>query len=103
MDNMEKVTSERVGVIHRYHLNGPAKVCIEASDLAIDEFRLDTFEGEQFDFIENVISIVNDGREHTFETTRSIEAWKRGEANAGRKTIVIPNTHLKQIFTKPQS
>lgn len=99
---MVKLTSERVGIVHRYRLNGPTKVCIEASDDACFELNLDTFEGEQFDFIDNVIAITDDGKEHTFETTRSHAAWKRGEPNAGRGTFTIPNTHLKQIFITPQ-
>ena len=75
----------------------PIRITIEASLQAIIEYDLDTFEGEQFDHIDNVISITNDGRAHTIETTRSWEAFRRGVPNAGRGTWVIPNESLHKI------
>ena len=81
----------------RYNIDGPINVTIEASLDTIIEHDLDTLAGEQYDTINNVISIVDDGHAHTFETCRSIEAFRRGEPNAGRGSWVIPNSKLHKI------
>ena len=80
-----------------YNITGPTLVIIEASLEAIIEGNLNQFESEQYDTIENVISIEDDGTSHTFETCRSIEAWRRGEPNAGRFKLVIENKYLEKI------
>jgi hypothetical protein len=80
-----------------YNITGPTRVIVEASLDAVLEGNLDTMEGEQYDTIENVISIEDDGRAHTFETCRSIEAYRRGEPNAGRFKLVIENKYLEKI------
>ena len=80
-----------------YKLDGPTRVTIEASLDTIIEHDLNTLEGEQYDVINDVISIVDDGQAHTFTTCRSVEAWKRGEPNAGRGTWVIPNSKLHKV------
>lgn len=88
--------------MQQYNLSGPTRVTIEASLQVIIEHDLNTWEGEQYDHIDNVISIVDDGKAHTFVTCRSIEAWKRGVPNAGRGTWVIPNESLHKV-TLPDS
>ena len=78
----------------------PISVCIEASQEGIWEHDLDTWENEQFDWIRNCISIESDGGHTRFETTRSIEALKAGEPNAGRKVLTIENRLLERIIKK---
>jgi len=79
-------------------VNGPKDVCIEASMDAIYEGDLKMLEGEQYDWIRNVISITVDRDTVTFETCRSIEAWKRGEPNAGRGTYTLERRLLQCIM-----
>ena len=76
----------------------PINVCIEASFDAISEQNLDTWEGEQYDWVKNCISIERDRDSTTFTTCRSIEAWQRGEPNAGRYTLVIENRWLEKVI-----
>ena len=80
----------------------PISVCVEASLEACMEHDLDCFEGEQFDWIRNCISIESDGNHTRFETTRSIEALKAGEPNAGRKVLTIENRLLERIVPKKE-
>jgi hypothetical protein len=79
-------------------VGSPVDVCIEASLDAIIEGDLNTFEGEQYDTLRNVISIIVDNDGVTFETCRSIEAWKRGEPNAGRGTLTIDKRLLQCVY-----
>lgn len=77
----------------------PTRVCIEASLEAIMAGNLDTFEGEQFDYIEGCISMeVNalDG-EVIFTSVRTHKAWQLGVPNAGRGTWVIPRPLLEAV------
>ena len=76
----------------------PANICIEASWNAILEGDLDTWEGEQYDWIKNCIAIERDADRTTFTTCRSIEAWKAGEPNAGRYVLTIENRLLERII-----
>ena len=76
----------------------PINVCIEASWEAIREQDLDTFEGEQFDWVKNCISIERDHEGTTFTTCRSIEAWRAGEPNAGRYVLTIENKWLEKVI-----
>ena len=76
----------------------PTTVTIEASWEIIHELDLDTFEGQQYDKIENVIRIDDIDGEVEFETTRSIEAYHRGEPNAGRATHLLKRSQLERIL-----
>jgi len=79
----------------------PINVTIEASEDAIWEGNLDTWEGEQYDTIEACISIVRLDDVTRFETVRTHKAWMRGEPNAGRMTLDIPNNFLANIYGMP--
>ena len=76
----------------------PINVCIEASLDAINEANLDTFEGEQFDWVRNCIAIDRDADNTVFTTVRSWEAWMAGEPNAGRYVLTLPNKMLERII-----
>ncbi|HWI67622.1 MAG TPA: hypothetical protein VNS88_04520 [Nitrospiraceae bacterium] len=81
-----------------YNINGPTRVVIEASMDAVYEHDLNLLDNEQYDSINNVIAIEDDGKETRFTTCRSHEAWLRGEPNAGRGVLVIPNKYLERVF-----
>ena len=76
----------------------PTTVCIEASEEAIMEHNLDTWENEHYDWVKNCISIEREDKHTTFETTRSIEAFRAGEPNAGRFVLTIENRLLERII-----
>jgi hypothetical protein len=79
--------------------NGPTtNVTIEASWDVCHDLDLDTWEGQQYDTLRNVISIEQEGNEITFETTRSIEAWRAGEPNAGRGRWTFSTDQLERII-----
>lgn len=78
----------------------PTTIVIEASLEVIHKLDLDTWAGEQYDRIHNVISIEDDGNDVTFETTRSIEAYKRNEPNAGRGLWRFPHTALERVMER---
>jgi len=76
----------------------PTTLTLEASIDVIAEQGLDTFAGEQFDRLENVIRVDVDRESVTFETTRSHAAWKRGESNAGRGVWTFPRSSLEAVW-----
>lgn len=76
----------------------PIDVCIEASWWAINENDLDTWNGEQYDWIKNCITVERDSNNTMFTTTRGIEAWKAGVPNAGRGTLVIENKYIERVI-----
>lgn len=76
----------------------PRPIILEASYNAIMDADLDTFEGEQFDTIRNVISVHISGGDYVIETVRSIEALKRGEPNAGRMTMTMAAQNVERII-----
>jgi hypothetical protein len=79
--------------------SGPATtVTIEASWDVIHELDLDTWEGQQYDRFKNCISVNDDGSAISFETTRSIEAWKAGEPDAGRGVWTLDHDRLERIL-----
>lgn len=73
-------------------------VMIEASNKVIRELDLDTWSGEHYDRIENVLSVTFEDDGVHIETTRSHAAWKRGEPNAGRGVRVIPNDAIEAVY-----
>jgi len=73
-------------------------VVVEASWEYCVKFDLDTWEGQQYDRIHNVISIIDDGENVIMESTRSWEAWKAGEPNAGRGTWTFPHDMLERAL-----
>lgn len=77
----------------------PTTVCVEASWEACREHDVD-WEDERYDWIRNCISVEREGDSTTFETTRSVEALKAGEPNAGRKVLTIENRLLERIIIK---
>jgi len=76
----------------------PTNVAVEASWDTCNRLDLDTLNGEQYDHFRNVISIVDNGEGISFETTRSWEAWKAGEPNAGRGRWTIPHAALERVL-----
>ena len=76
------------GGIHHEH---------QAADVVFEQ-HLDTFAGEQFDRLENVIRVDVDRESVRFETTRSHAAWKRGETNAGRGVWTFPRSSLEAVW-----
>ena len=77
----------------------PTRVCIEASLDVIMKCNLDTFEGEQFDYIDACISMDVDPMENTvtFTSVRTIDAWRMGVPNAGRGTWVLQRDQLEAV------
>ena len=76
----------------------PTTLTLEASADVVFEQHLDTFAGEQYDRLENVIRVDVDRESVTFETTRSHAAWKRGETNAGRGVWTFPRSSLEAVW-----
>lgn len=74
-------------------------VTVEASMKTIGALGLDTFEGEQYDRIRNVLSVAFQLDGVHIETTRSTEAWQRGEPNAGRGTYVFPHDTIEAVYS----
>lgn len=74
-------------------------VVVEASRETILKLDLDTWANEQFDRINNVLSVSYKRDGVHIETTRSIEAWKRGEPNAGRGTHIFPYDTIEAVYT----
>ena len=81
----------------------PTNVVIEASFEVICEQNLNTLDGEQYDHINNVISVNDDGENITFTTVRSIEAFKRGEPNAGRAVWTFAHGMIDCIMIDGQA
>lgn len=80
---------------HRF--TEPTRVAVEATlDVALD-LGLDTFEGEQFDYVDAVVAIDVTRDEITIETVRTLDGWKRGKPNAGRGTLTIPRAKVAAI------
>lgn len=75
----------------------PVTVIVEASPDVIHEQSLNEFAGEHYDRIHNVISIDDDGRKVTITTSRSLDALKRGEPNAGRGVWAFEHSMLERI------
>ena len=92
------MTLTRIPIVS-HTFDTPQRVCIEASLDTIIEQDLDTFDGEQYDYIDAVIAIdVSYATGVTFTTVRTHDAWKRGLPNAGRGTFVIPRAALEAIY-----
>lgn len=86
--------------IRNHGFGGPTRIAVEASLDVVLKFGLDTITGEQFDHIDGVISIemIERGTVVRISTVRTIEAWKRGEPNAGRATYDFPRETLAEIW-----
>jgi hypothetical protein len=89
---------ERTGYLRRINIDSPTTVTIEASDKVILENDLNVWESEQFDRIINVISIEVDDSNITFESCRTLWAWRAGYANAGRGTLTLPRECVQCIY-----
>jgi hypothetical protein len=76
----------------------PTVITVEASWETCRDMDLDTFAGEQYDTIPSAISVMDDGSNIVIETVRTIEAWKRGEENAGRGKWTFPKQDLKRVL-----
>lgn len=76
----------------------PTTLTLEASIDVIADQGLDTWAGEHFDRLENVIRVDVDRDAVRLETTRSLEAFRRGEVNAGRGVREIPRAALEAIW-----
>jgi hypothetical protein len=76
----------------------PTTLTLEASSDVIFEQHLDTWAGEHYDRLENVIRVDVERDVVRFTTTRSHAAWKRGECNAGRGTFAFPHEALEAIW-----
>lgn len=68
-------------------------VIVEASEAAIVEFNLDTFEGDQYDIIYDVIAIDETVDAITFTTCRTLK-------RPSRPVFVIPRKYIKGYTTK---
>lgn len=68
----------------------PQRITVEASDLAICELDLDTCEGEQYDYIDDVIAVELEAQDIVITTCRTI---KRPD----RPVYRIPSKYLKKI------
>ena len=85
--------------MNRTIYSGPnTTVTIEASWEVIRELDLDSWSGEQYDRFHNCISVEDDGESIIFETTRSIEAFHRGEPNAGRGRWYLDHDRLERVM-----
>lgn len=93
-----------MGTMDTIYTGQPTTVTVEASWEAIHKFDLDQWENEHLDHVENVIS-VRRGMDNNIviETVRSIEALKRGEANAGRMTMTIPAIMVEAIHVNDRA
>lgn len=76
--------------------SGPTPVCIEASLDAIIEHDLG-FDGEQYDWIKDVLSIEVEGTNIIFRTCWTLAGWKEGR---GRSTITIPLNKIEAVYTQ---
>jgi hypothetical protein len=76
----------------------PLTVTVEASSAACVEYDLSVTEGEHYDTVENVVAVHVETAAVEFETARSINAWLRGEPNAGRGTYRIPRAMLEAMY-----
>lgn len=93
----------RIG-IRTHNFRTPTRIAVEASWDVIRKFDLDTHTGEHFDHIDAVISIEvipdHDPKREVIRisTVRTIEAWRRGEPNAGRATYDFTRDMLADIW-----
>jgi uncharacterized protein YgiM (DUF1202 family) len=88
-------------MMHTIYTGEPVTVTIEASADMIAELELDTAAGDHYDHIGSVISIEQDSKgEVTITSTRSVEAWRKGEPNAGRGVWVFDRSMLERIYLK---
>lgn len=76
----------------------PIDVTLEASIDFIHDHDLDEFEGEHYDTLRAVAGITVERGIVEFRTVRTIEAWKRGELNAGRQVYRIPRNLIEAIY-----
>jgi hypothetical protein len=77
----------------------PVTVIIEATNKVIGEHNLNTFNGEEYDRIENVISIEESYYKGvTITSCRSIEAYHKGLPNAGRGEWNFPHADILRVF-----
>lgn len=82
----------------RIYSGSPVTVVVQASDRVIDENELDRYNGEQFDTIDGVITIENDGKNIMLTSTRTLKAWHKSLPNAGRGEWVFPHDMLECVF-----
>lgn len=82
---------------HIFHSPG-VRLTIEASIEVVLEHNLSTLEGEQYDHIDNVISVERKGRMIEIQSCRSHRAWKAGEPNAGRGTWTFRDNQLEAAY-----
>jgi hypothetical protein len=77
---------------------GPATITLEATWEVIREHDLAWMEGEHFDTMQNVIAIDEEDGKVRIVTCRSIEAYRRGEPNAGRGEWEFTREQLQCIY-----
>jgi hypothetical protein len=75
----------------------PATITVEASEQVIAACNLNTLDGEQYDHVTNAVRVVDDGTTVSITTTRSLEAWRAGEPNAGRGTWEFTHDKLASV------
>lgn len=79
-------------------VTGPITVTLEATWDVIHEHDLDWLNGEHFDTVDGVIAIEDNGATVRLVRCRTLEAYKRGEANAGRGEWEFTRKQLQCIY-----
>jgi hypothetical protein len=87
-------------MVSRIYSGEPVTITIEASADMIHSLELDTSAGEHYDHIGSVITIEEDGDKVNITSTRSIEALRKGEPNAGRGEWTFDRSMLERIYLK---
>lgn len=87
---------------HTIYSGKPVTVVVQASERVIEENELNRYNGEQFDTVDSVITIENDGKNILLTATRSLTAWRKSLPNAGRGEWVFPHDMLDCVYVNSE-